>query len=338
MLDKIPLLQKRVLLDPLKYQWAWDFHAIQSSVFWLPEEISLDLDLVDYKTLTPYEQGVVHRILGAFTKMDEEVASVYVNLYIPHFQAMEVRMMLLSFANMETIHLKSYRSLPIALGLYDNHNFEKEFMEYKEIKDKYEYMQHFSDASYLDIAVNLAVVSGFIEGVVLFGSFASLLYFSKRRTDVGLRSALKGVGQIVAFSMRDESIHCQGVITLYKKYIEEIKETQGYIDLEYIHRRIMEEGDIILENEMRFIDFCFQNEDLPGLSKEEVKEYIRYIFDRRLVDLGLSPKFGILQNPLPWVDAAIGVEMRNFFTGTATNYQKVTDLSISNWENVSYDV
>ncbi|OED45375.1 hypothetical protein AB836_01690 [Rickettsiales bacterium (ex Bugula neritina AB1)] len=332
------MFEKRILLDPLKYPWAWSFHEVQSSVFWLPEEVSLDLDLVDYKQLTEYEKGVVNRILGAFTKMDEEVGAVYVNLYLPHFQAIEIRMMLLSFANMETIHVKAYRSLPIALGIYDNHSFEKEFMEYKEIQDKYEYMQNFKDASYEDIAINLAVVSGFIEGVVLFGSFAILLYFSKRRPELGLRSLLKGVGQIVAFSIRDESIHCQGVITLYKQYLKELKELKISIDLEYIHKRILEEGELIIENEMKFIDFCFQNGDLQGLTKEEIKEYIRYIFNRRLIDLGLEPKFSIKDNPLPWVDAAIGVEIRNFFTGVATNYQKVTESSVSSWDDVSYDI
>jgi ribonucleoside-diphosphate reductase beta chain len=78
----------------------------------------------------------------------------------------------------------------------------------------------------------------------------------------------------------------------------------------------------MVELEDRFLDLVFEMGDIEGLTKEEVLQYIRYIADRRLLQLGLKPNYGVKDNPLLWLDEVLGVEHQNFFEGRATAYMK----------------
>jgi hypothetical protein len=120
--------------------------------------------------------------------------------------------MLTAFAAMETVHVWAYSHLNDTLGLPDVEY--KAFREYEAMKNKYEYLQNLKIDTEEDIAYNLACFGGFMEGVSLFASFAILMNFPRR----GL---LKNVGQIITWSIRDESLHSEGVCALFREYISE---------------------------------------------------------------------------------------------------------------------
>lgn len=316
---------KNPFYKPFRYPWAIENWSKQQSLFWLPEEISFDRDRTEFFHLSSKEQNLIVQILRFFTQTDIEVASLYLDYYIPFFKANEIRMMLTSFANMETIHIHSYQMLITTLGLPEI-EFSI-FMEYEEMRNKYNFMQHFNKETPEDIAVNLAIISGLIEGALLFGSFVILLYFSKHRPEGNL---MNGVGNVVAFSMRDETLHCLSIIELYHEYVKEQTEKNNGFNLKKVHEEFIKNLHILMENEIKFIKLCFADGDLSGLKEIDVINYIKYIFNRRCEQLNIKIQYEeIKENPLPWVDEAIGISVTNFFNGTPSDYAKSS--SIEDW-------
>jgi ribonucleoside-diphosphate reductase beta chain len=188
------------------------------------------------------------------------------------------------------------------------------FMKYKEMKDKYDYMQNFDMSSKKDIALTVAVFSAFTEGLQLFASFAILLNFPRH-------NKMKGMGQIVTWSVRDETLHCNSMIRLFKEFINENPE----IWTPELKKELYNACRTIIEHEDAFIDLAFQMGPMEGLKAQEVKDYIRFIGNRRLTQLGLEPIYDIAKNPLTWLDDMLnGVEHMNFFEGRATEYSKAS--------------
>jgi ribonucleoside-diphosphate reductase beta chain len=188
------------------------------------------------------------------------------------------------------------------------------FLRYKEMKDKYDYMQGFNVDSKEDIAKTLAVFGAFTEGLQLFASFAMLLNFPRF-------NKMKGMGQIVSWSVRDETLHCNSMIRLFRTFISENPE----IWTEELRRELYVACATIVDHEDAFIDLAFEMGGVEGMTAEDVKKYIRFIADRRLNQLGLQPIFRSEKNPLPWIDAMLNaVEHTNFFENRATEYSKAS--------------
>jgi ribonucleoside-diphosphate reductase beta chain len=182
------------------------------------------------------------------------------------------------------------------------------------MKDKYDYMQQFGVETKADIAKTLAVFGAFTEGLQLFASFAILLNFPRF-------NKMKGMGQIISWSVRDESLHTNSIIKLFRTFIEENPE----LWTEEFQRELYVACSTIVDHEDAFIDLAFEIDGVQGLSGQEVKDYIRWTADRRLLQLGLQPMYRIAKNPLPWLDAILnGVEHTNFFENRATEYSKAS--------------
>jgi ribonucleoside-diphosphate reductase beta chain len=163
-----------------------------------------------------------------------------------------------------------------------------------------------------ELAKTLAVYSAFGEGLQLFSSFVILLNFQRF-------GKMKGMCQIVTWSIRDESLHVESMIKLFREFVNENSEV---VDDEF-KKNIYDIARKMVELEDNFIDLAFAQGGIEGLTKEEVKQYIRYVADRRLLSLGLKPNFGVEDNPLPWLDWVLnGVEHTNFFENRATEYAK----------------
>jgi ribonucleoside-diphosphate reductase beta chain len=130
---------------------------------------------------------------------------------------------------------------------------------------------------------------------------------------------MKGMGQIVSWSVRDESLHTQSIIRLFRAFIAENPE----LWTEPFERELSRACETIVTHEDAFIDLAFELGPVEGLAAAEVKAYIRHIADRRLSQLGLQPIYRVAKNPLPWLDAILnGVEHTNFFENRATEYSK----------------
>jgi len=313
------LLEERHVYKPFRYPWAYEAWLKQQQVHWLPEEVPLAEDVRDWaRNLNESEKNLLTQIFRFFTQSDIEVNNCYMKHYTKIFKPTEVQMMLSAFSNMETIHIAAYSHLLDTIGMPESEY--SAFLKYKEMKDKYDYMQQFNSEDLRSAAVTLAVFGAFTEGLQLFASFAMLLNFPRF-------NKMKGMGQIVTWSVRDESLHCDSIIKLFKTLMSEHPELWD----DQMQDELRSACTTIVEHEDAFIDLAFGMGPIEGLEAQDVKDYIRYIGDRRLQQLGLDPEYGIEKNPLPWLDSMLNaVEHTNFFENRATEYSKAATQG--SWE------
>ena len=319
----LKLTDERTYFRPFNYPWAYNAWLKHEQSHWLHTEVSMAEDVKDWKNkLTPSQKQFLTHIFRFFTQGDIDVASGYVKNYLPYFPQPEVRMMLLGFAAREALHVAAYSHLIETLGLPDT--TYNQFMDYQQMKDKHDYVTDISskNGDLEATARHIAVFSAFTEGMQLFSSFIMLLNFPRH-------GMMKGMGQIVTWSIVDETMHTESMIKLFRTYIEENKEIWN----DELKGQIYTIAEKMVELEDRFIDLAFEMGDMPELTALDVKQYIRYICDRRLISLGMKGVYKVKKNPLPWVENMINAPTHtNFFENRATDYAKGA-LS-GDWENV----
>ena len=305
------LLEERLVYKPFKYPWAYEAWLKQQRIHWLPEEVPLAEDVKDWeKNLTAPEKNLLTQIFRFFVQADVEVNNCYMKHYSRVFKPTEVQMMLGAFSNTETIHIAAYSHLLDTIGMAEVEY--SAFLEYEAMKDKFDYMRLWGVDSKEDIAKTLAVFGAFTEGLQLFASFAVLMNFPRQ-------NRMKGMGQIVTWSVRDETLHTESAIKLFKTFIEENPEVWN----DKVKEEITNACSTVIEHEDAFINLAFELGGVKGMEADEVKQYIRYIADRRLSQLGLPYLYNIEKNPLPWMDEMLNaVEHTNFFEGRATEYSR----------------
>jgi ribonucleoside-diphosphate reductase beta chain len=315
------LLEANPVYKPFRYPWAYDAWLMQQRVHWLPEEVPLADDVKDWHNkMTAEERNLLTQIFRFFTQSDIEVANCYMKRYSRVFEPTEVQMMLSAFSNMETVHIAAYSHLLDTIGMPETEY--QAFLHYKEMKDKVDYLHKFDVSTKEDVAQTLAVFGAFTEGLQLFASFAILMNFPRF-------NKMKGMGQIISWSVRDESLHTESIIKLFRTFISENPE----IWTEEFQRSLYVTCSEMVEHEDAFIDLAFELGGVEGLAGSEVKQYIRYIADRRLTQLGLQPIYRLEKNPLPWMDEMLnGMEHTNFFENRSTEYSKAATQG--SWEDI----
>jgi ribonucleoside-diphosphate reductase beta chain len=321
---KFDLLTSNPVYKPFRYPWAYEAWLQQQRIHWLPEEVPLADDVKDWqKNLTPSERNLLTQIFRFFTQADVEVNNCYMKHYSQVFKPTEVLMMLSAFSNIETVHIAAYSHLLDTIGMPEIEYTA--FLKYKEMKDKYDYMHSFSVANKTEIAKTLAAFGAFTEGLQLFASFAILMNFPRF-------NKMKGMGQIVSWSVRDETLHCLSVIRLFRTFVQENPE----IWTEEFRRDLYLVCATIVDHEDAFIDLAFELGGVQGMDASLTKQYIRFIADRRLQQLGLEPLYNIEKNPLPWLDEMLNaVEHANFFENRSTEYSKAS--TAGSWEEAFAD-
>jgi ribonucleoside-diphosphate reductase beta chain len=248
----------------------------------------------------------------------------YNRFYMNIFKPPEVMMMLGAFSAMESVHIAAYSHLLDTIGMPETEY--QAFLEYDEMKAKYDFMREYRGDDPEAVALTLAAFGAFTEGLQLFASFAILLNFSRF-------NKMKGMGQIVTWSARDETLHAVNVIRLFHTYLSEHPE----VHRDVLAKKLYDMCKTVVTNEDKFIDLAFAEGDVEGLTKEEVKKYIRYMADVRLLQLGLSPIYNIAENPLPWMDTILnGIEHAAFFEQRATEYSKASTQG--DWSDVFGEV
>ena len=315
------LLTLSETFKPFRYPFAYAAWQMQQKVHWLVEEIPLNDDVVDWnKNLNEAEKNLLTQIFRLFTQMDVDVGNAYIDLYMPVFKNNEIRLMLLAFANMEGIHQVSYAHLLDTVGMPETEY--SAFLEYSEMSDKHNFLKTFSNKSKRDVALTLAAFAAFTEGLQLFASFAILLNFPRF-------NRMKGMGQVITFSVRDETLHVESCIKLFHTFLGENPDIDDF----KLKDEITAICQQVVENEDRFIDLAFKLGPVQGLTADEVKRYIRYIADIRLYQLHLDPIYYIPTNPLPWIDQQLNaVEFSNFFEARSTEYSKAA--TTGTWDDV----
>ena len=310
MANNLKLQDERDYFKPFHYPWAYDAWLKHEQSHWLHTEVPMLEDVKDWKNnLSTEEKYFLTQIFRFFTQADIDVAGGYVKNYLPEFPQPEVRMMLSSFAAREALHIAAYSHLIESLGMPES--TYNEFMEYDVMREKHEYFVKKVNNG-VALPVKLAAISAFTEGLALFASFVMLLNFPRH-------GKMKGMGQIVTWSIVDETQHAEGVIKLFRTYVEENREVWNDATKGQIYSVCTK----IVELEDQFIDLAYSMGPVKGLRDSELKKYIRYIADRRLISMGLTGIFKVKKNPLPWVEEMINAPTHtNFFENRATDYAK----------------
>lgn len=309
--QKLKLTDERNSFKPFNYPWAYDAWLKHEQSHWMHTEVPMIEDVKDWKNkLNNNEKHFLTNILRFFTQGDVDVAGGYVKNYLPYFPQPEVRMMLTGFAAREALHVAAYSHLIETLGMPES--TYNDFLEYEEMRAKHDYFLSIAGQDASTIAQQIAAFSAFTEGMQLFSSFIMLLNFPRH-------GKMKGMGQIITWSIVDETIHAESMIKLFRTFVEENRDIWN----DQLKGEIYSIAERMVELEDKFIDLSFSMGAMEGLSAEDVKKYIRYICDRRLISLGLKGIFKVKKNPLPWVEEMINAPTHtNFFENRATDYAK----------------
>lgn len=317
-MSTIGLLTPSTSFKPSRYPWALELWRQQNRVHWLPEEVPLGEDVKDWENnLNEGEKNLLTQIFRFFTQADLDVQDNYMERYAQVFKPHDVKMMLAAFAASEATHVVSYALLLETIGMPDS-EFE-EFKNYKAMRDKHDYMAGCNMDNPREIAKTLAIFGAFGEGLQLFASFAMLFNFPRF-------NKMKGMGQIVSWSVRDEAIHCEGITRLFREFVKE----SGCMD-DSLKEEIYEACRTVVRMEDAFVDLAFEMGPVQGMCSEDIKGFVRYVADQRLAQLNLEPIYNVKTNPLPWfAQMAFGVEHANFFEARATEYSK--GATTGTWE------
>jgi len=314
------LLEERVVYKPFEYPQAYDYWLKQQQAHWLHTEVPMANDVSDWKSnMKAHEKNVVGQILKGFAQTETVVNDYWSTLVTKWFRKPEVIMMGTTLGSSETIHAEAYSLLNEQLGLDDF----SEFLEDEATMAKIESLMNVRDnhdgtPNWHERAKSLAIFSAFTEGVNLFSSFAVLLSFK-------MRNKLKGVGQIVEWSVRDESLHSNAGCWLFRTLMEEHPEFKT----KKLVKEIEQAAELAMKLEFDFIDKVFELGDLENLTKDELKNFIKHRINTKMKDLGLNPIVpsadidkGALKT-MKWFDAVIaGKQHTDFFASRVTNYSK----------------
>lgn len=308
MVKKLKLTDTRDFYKPFNYPWAYDAFVQSEQMHWLWTEVPMLEDTKDWRNrLSTEEQEFLTKIFRFFTQGDIDVSGAYVNNYLPVFPQPEIRMMLSSFAAREAIHVAAYSHLIETLGMPES--TYNEFLEYAEMAEKHDYFKDLQGDD--DLPAQIAGFSAFTEGMQLFSSFIMLLNFTRH-------GKMRGMGQIIAWSIADETLHTESMIKLFRTYVQENRSVWN----DELKAKIYAIAEKMVDLEDQFIDLAFGVSEMENLTRDEVKKYIRYICDRRLIALGMKGIFKVKQNPLEWVDGMLGVTHTNFFENKSVDYAK----------------
>jgi len=315
------LTEPRHFYKPFEYQQAFEFYKNQHRAHWLADEVPLASDLNDWRlNLNESEKNLIGNILKSFAQTEVHVNDYWSGKISQWFPKPEIVAMAGSFGAFEAIHAEAYARLNDELGLDD---FQA-FMEDEASRNKIERLLETPSETLEEKALALAIFSAFTEGVNLFSSFAILMSFQ-------LRNLLKGTGQIVAWSVRDESLHSKAGCWLYQTLLEEFPE----LNTTAMRDQVIEACNLSVKLEFDFIDKAFEMGNIEGLTKEQLKNFIKARANDKMKELGYNPVYNdidpSLLKQMEWFGhLTSGVEHQDFFSQRPSSYAK----SVGDWSDL----
>ena len=306
---------------PFEYQTAFDFYKDQHRAHWLADEVPLASDLNDWKLkLTEAEKNLIGNILKSFAQTEVHVNDYWSTKVSVWFPKPEIQAMARVFADFESIHAEAYARLNEELGL---DNF-KAFLEDEVSKAKIDRLVETPGETIEERALSLAIFSAFTEGVNLFSSFAILMSFQ-------LRNLMKGTGQIVEWSVRDESLHSKAGCWLFRTLLEE----QPELNTAELRNKVAEACQLSVQLEFDFIDKAFEMGDIDGLNVNQLKNFIKARANEKMTELGYNAIYndidpGLLKQIEWFGHLTSGKTHQDFFAGRVTSYSKST----ADWDDL----
>jgi ribonucleoside-diphosphate reductase beta chain len=311
----MPLLNPRATYAPFEYDQAYQYWELQSQAHWIHTEISMASDINDWLTvLTPTEKNLVGHILKGFTQSEVFIQEYWGQMVANWFKKPEIQMMAANFSAFESIHAVSYAYLNQSLGLED---FDA-FLSEPTAKAKIDRLMSTKGKSKEEIARSLAIFSAFNEGVNLFSSFAILLNFSRF-------NKMKGLGQIIAFSIKDESLHSEAGCWLFRTFVKEYPEVMT----DALREDLYDAARLTVELEDAFLEKAFAGGEVEGITEKGLKNFIRHRANTKLNDLGLAKLWKRIDKEalesMVWFDVlSAGQAHGDFFSSRVSDYSKGT--------------
>ena len=312
------LFDERIAYKPFEYPEYYNEGWLkQAQAFWLHTEIPMTADVKDWnERLTPAEKHLVGNILLGFAQTECAVSDYWTQKVVGWFPKHEIQQMAMIFGSQETIHAVAYSYLNETLGLED---FEA-FLHEPATADRFENLVSYEGKDKIGIAKSLAVFSAFAEGVSLYSAFAVLYSFQ-------LRNLLKGIGQQMKWSVRDESLHSKMGCQLFRHMCEETPNLK-----KECKNHVLEAADIMVNLELKYIDKMFEQGDIENLKKEDLKNFIKKRANEKIVELGYNKEANHFEfdttsaSNLDWFyHLTGGVTHTDFFAIRPTDYSKANE-------------
>lgn len=312
------LFDERIEYKPFEYpEYYLEGWLPQAQAFWLHTEIPMSGDVKDWnEKLTPAEKNLVGNILLGFAQTECAVSDYWTQYVTKWFPKHEIKQMAMIFGSQETIHAAAYSYLNETLGLDDF----KAFLHEPATAARFENLAMPKSDSPIDIARSLAIFSAFAEGVSLYSAFAVLYSFQ-------LRNLLKGIGQQMKWSVRDESLHSKMGCRLFRQICEELP----YVK-DQVREDVLIAAGLMVKLEQEYIDKMFEMGDIEGISAEDLKHFLRKRTNDKLIELGYKEfenYFGYDKEKASKLDwfyhLTGGLTHTDFFAIRPTDYSKANE-------------
>ena len=323
------LFKERLEYKPFEYpEYYTEGWLKQAQAFWLHTEISMQGDVKDWnENLMPHEKNLVGNILLGFAQTECAVSDYWTNMVTSWFPKHEIRQMAMMFGSQETIHAVAYSYLNETLGLEDF----AAFLHEPATAEKFEFLTSTTaDYTHEDLQTNpvarrevarsLAIFSAFAEGVSLYSSFAVLYSFQ-------MRNLLKGIGQQMKWSVRDESLHSKMGCKLFRDMCSEDDQLLGLC-----REDVISAAENMVQLEIDYINKMFEMGDVEGISSNDLKHFIKKRTNEKLVELGYIDLGGYFPYDekaaanLDWFyHLTGGVTHTDFFAIRPTDYSKANE-------------
>lgn len=311
-------------LVPFKYKWAWEKYLAGCANHWMPQEVNMSKDVGMWKSndqLTADERLIVMRSLGFFSTADSLVANNLVLAVYRHITNPECRQYLLRQAFEEAIHTHAYQYCIQSLGIDEGEVFNM-YREVPSVARKaawgLKYTQSLNDPGFVTgtteadqrLLRNLIAFYCVLEGTFFYCGFTQIL-------SMGRRNKMSGVAEQFQYILRDESMHVNFGIDV----INQIKIENPHLWTKAFQ---LEATQMILEGTQLEVEYA--RDTMPrgvlGMNAAMMEEYLQFIANRRLVQLGLPEQFPGVKNPFPWMSEIMDLRKeKNFFETRVTEYQ-----------------
>ena len=309
------LFKERIAYKPFEYpEYYTEGWLKQAQAFWLHTEIPMSGDVKDWnEKLTDEEKNLVGNILLGFAQTECAVSDYWTQKVVGWFPKHEIQQMAMMFGSQETIHAVAYSYLNETLGLED---FEA-FLHEPATAERFDNLVAYEGNDPVGIGKSLAIFSAFAEGVSLYSAFAVLYSFQ-------LRNLLKGIGQQMKWSVRDESLHSRMGCKLFNQMCDEIPTLRNECKND-----VLIAANTMVALEEKYIDKMFEMGDIENLKSEDLKQFVRKRANEKLQELGYDPTFTYSQEAADNLDwfyhLTGGVTHTDFFAMRPTDYSKANE-------------
>ncbi|MEA3521835.1 MAG: ribonucleotide-diphosphate reductase subunit beta [Campylobacterota bacterium] len=301
-------------LNNIKYQWAYNLWEVMLNNTWFPKEVDMTRDVIDYKNLTTTEKQAYDKALAQLIFMDSLQTNNLIDNVNPYVTSPEINLILVRQSFEEALHSQSYAVMVDSISTNSEEIYElwrRDMMLKRKndaIADVYDQL---SDNPTEHNFVKACFANQILEGIYFYSGFAYIYTLARS-------GKMLGSAQMIRFIQRDEVTH----LVLFQNLINTLKRERPDLFTKELEDEVYEMFKQAVQLEVDWGKYITQGQIL-GLTDDIVEQYIQYLADDRLKNVGMEPLYNV-ENPIKWVDdfSKFNDQKTNFFEGTVANYSK----------------